>query len=103
MARIQNIVKLTWYDLITKLKEVLLQLNDDIDNVAAQSLRPAATVAVLGTTTNLPAVAASYADLAAARTSVAAQNVAVEARLDPIEAKVDEIITKLKTAGIITA
>lgn len=103
MARIQNIVKLTWFDLITDLKKILLQLNDDIDNVASQSLRPSATIAVLGTTTNLPAVAASYADLAAARTSVAAQNVAVEARLDAIELKLDEVITKLKAAGIITA
>jgi hypothetical protein len=103
MARIQNIVKLEWDNLVSKLKPILLQLNDDIDNVAGQSLTPAATVAVLGTTTNLPAVAASYADLAAARVSVAAQNVAVEARLDAIELKLDEVITKLKTAGIITA
>jgi hypothetical protein len=51
---------------------------------------------------DLPAVVATFADLAAARTSVVAQNVAIESRLDAIEVKINEIITKLKTAGIIT-
>lgn len=101
MTTEQKINKLTWYDTIGKEKEILLEIDAKIETLQDSELSPSATIAVLGTTTNLPAVAGTYADLAAARTSVAAQNVAVEARLDAIEAKVDEIITKLKAAGLI--
>lgn len=103
MTTEQKIKKLTYWNEIAKEKIVLLELLAKIEELEASELEPSATIAVLGTTTNLPAVAGSYADLAAARTSVASQNVAVEARLDLLDAKVDEIITKLKTAGLITA
>ena len=68
--------------------------------VDAGSNAQAESVAVLGTTTNLSAISASYADLAAARTSVNTLKGEVEARLDAIEAKVDAVITALKNAGI---
>ncbi|HSE99897.1 MAG TPA: hypothetical protein VLA48_03290 [Nitrososphaeraceae archaeon] len=88
--------KFTWFNIPKELDKAFEEIENSI-------LEPADTIAVLGTTTNLPAVAGTYADLAAARTSVAAQNAAVEARLDPIEIKLDEVITKLKAAGIIKA
>lgn len=60
----------------------------------------AGTVAALGSTTNLSAIAGTYADLAAARTSVNTLAGEVEARLDAIETKVDAILSSLKTAGL---
>lgn len=103
MTTDEKIAKLTWFDTIGKEKTILSELSEKINTLEASELEASATIAVLGTTTNLPAVAGTYADLAAARTSVAAQNVAVEARLDLLDAKVDEIITKLKAAGLIEA
>lgn len=91
----QKIEKLTFYDEIGKLKSILTDLEDS-------SLTPSATIAVIPASTNLPAVPATFADLAAARTAVEAQRAAVEARLDTVEAKINEVITKLKTAGIIS-
>lgn len=102
MTTEQKINSLTYWNEIAKEKIILLELLAKIEELEASELDPSTTIAVLGTTTNLPAVAETYADLAAARTSVAAQNVAVETRLDLLDAKVDEMITKLKTAGIIT-
>lgn len=64
---------------------------------------PAANVPALGTTTNLSAISASYADLAAARTSVNTLKGEVEARLDDIEAKVDAVIAALVAAGLMEA
>ena len=63
----------------------------------------AALVQALGTTTNLTAIAASYADLAAARTSVNTLKGEVEARLDAIEAKVDAVIAALKAANLMAS
>lgn len=60
----------------------------------------AASVAVLGTTSDLSAIAGSYADLAAARTSVNTLKNEAEARLDAIEAKIDAVITALKNADL---
>lgn len=60
----------------------------------------AASVALMGATSNLPAVPGSFADLAAARTAVDAQRTAVEARLDAIEAKMDATLQALKDAGL---
>jgi predicted RecA/RadA family phage recombinase len=57
-------------------------------------------IAALGTTTNLTAIAASYADLAAARTSVNTLAGEVEARLDAIDAKIDATLAALKAAGL---
>lgn len=62
--------------------------------------KQAANVAALGTTTDLSAIAASYADLAAARVSVNTLKGEVETRLDAIEAKVDAVLSALKAAGL---
>jgi hypothetical protein len=64
---------------------------------------PAANVSAMGSTTNLSAIAASYADLAAARTSVNTLKGETEARLDAIEAKVDEVIAALIAAGMMSS
>lgn len=64
---------------------------------------PSAYVAPLGATTNLTAIAASYADLAAARTSVNTLRTDAEARLDAIEGKVDAIIAALIAAGMMAS
>ncbi len=63
---------------------------------------PAAAITALGTTANLTAIAATYADLAAARTSVNTLRTDTEARLDAIESKLDALIAALKTAGMMT-
>lgn len=60
----------------------------------------AASVAAMGVTANLPAVPASFADLAEARTAVNDQRTAVEARLDAIELKIDALLAALKAAGL---
>lgn len=95
MAIEQKIKGLNYYDQINKEKDLFTELSESIPS-------PSETIAVIPASTNLPAVPATFADLAAARTAVEAQRAAVEARLDTIETKVNEIITKLKTAGIIS-
>lgn len=70
---------------------------------AVDSVGQAAVVAALGTTTNLTAIAASYADLAAARTSVNTLRTDTEARLDAIDAKVDAVIASLKAASLMAS
>ncbi len=55
-------------------------------------------VAPMGTTTNLSAISASYADLPAARTSVNTLKTEVETRLDAIEAKMDEFLAAQVTS-----
>jgi predicted RecA/RadA family phage recombinase len=67
------------------------------------SVGQAGVIAALGTTTNLTAIAASYADLAAARVSVNTLRTDVEARLDAIEAKVDALIAALKAANLMAS
>jgi len=91
----EQIKKLYNYNSASKLKKLFTDLYNSIS-------KPSATIAKITPTTNLPAVAATYADLAAARTSVDAQRTAVEARLDAIEAKIDEYNTKLKASGVIS-
>jgi len=61
---------------------------------------PQGHIAPLGTTTNLTAIGASFADLAAARTAVNTLKTEVEARLDAVEAKADETLSGLEDAGI---
>ena len=63
----------------------------------------AATVAALGTTTNLTAVPGSFADLAAVRTYLVTHVAEVEARLDAVEAKVDAVIAALKAANLMAS
>lgn len=67
------------------------------------SVGQAANVAALGTTTNLTAIAASYADLAAARTSVNTLKGEVETRLDNAEAKIDAVIAALIAANLMAS
>ena len=76
-------------------------LTETVEKLKNSTLQPAEAVVVIPASTNLPTVAATFADLAAARTAVEAQRAGAEPRLDALEVKVNEIITKLKTAGII--
>lgn len=85
-----------WTSELTNATTVQVKLSADSNGAVSQ----AAVVAALGTTTNLTAIAGSYADLAAARTSVNTLAGEVETRLDAIEAKVDAVIAALKTAGL---
>ena len=82
-------MKITWFNLL-----------EQITAIKASVPTPAVTVSAI-ITSDLPAVAATFADLAAARTSVSAQNVAVELRLDALDAKINDILTKLKSARVI--
>lgn len=75
---------------------------DDARIVAVDGVDPQASPEVLGTTTNLSAIAGSYADLPAARTSVNTLKGEVEARLDAIEAKLDALIEALEASGVLT-
>ena len=68
---------------------------------SASTLTAGAAVANMGTTTNMTAIAGSYADLAAARTSVNTLRTDAEARLDAIEAKLDALLGSLRAAGLI--
>lgn len=72
---------------------------------------PAAAVALLGTTTNIPTVSATlstsggntYSDAAVKTAIDGAGNtlrVAAEARLDAVEAKLDAVIAALKAASL---
>lgn len=90
----EQIKKLYNYNSASKLKRLFTDLYEVV-------IKPSTTIATIKPTTNLPAVAATYADLAAARTSVDAQRTAIEARLDVIETKLDEYNTKLKASGVI--
>lgn len=76
-------------------------LTKTVEKLKNSTLQPAEAVVVIPASTNLPAVAGTFADLAAARTAVEAQRAGAEPRLDALETKVNEIITKLKAAGII--
>lgn len=89
------IKEFNYFDEIEKIKTLFRRI--DANTLSEQG----AIIAALGTTTNLTAIAATYADLAAARTSVNTLRTDVEARLDAIEAKVDVIIAALKTTGVI--
>lgn len=75
--------------------------SDHVHNGTAGAV--GAHVAALGTTTNLTAIGATFADLPAARTAVNTLRTDAEARLDAIEAKVDALIASLQTAGTLAA
>lgn len=94
MTILEQIKRLNNYNPASKLKKLFTDLYDS-------AVKPSATISAIKPTTDLPAVAATYADLAAARTSVDAQKTAMEARLDAIETKIDEYNTKLKASGVI--
>lgn len=86
------------------------EIANEIDSLHA--VEAAANVALLGTTTNIPAVSVTlsttdiYAD-AAVKTAIDAGanavRTAAEARLDAIEAKVDALISALITAELMDA
>jgi hypothetical protein len=82
-------------------KVIWFNLRQEVENLKESALSPASAVLTIPASTNLPAVPASFADLAAARAAVEAQRAAVEARLDTLESKVNEVISKLTTSGII--
>jgi len=90
--------KLNYFNFPAKVQELFTKV--DTEKISATK---ATNITALGTTTNLTAIAATYADLAAARTSVDTLKTDVEARLDVIEAKVDALIAALKTAGVMTS
>lgn len=80
--------------------------------IDAQGSGPAAAVAALGTTTNIPTVSVTlstsntYTDSAvktAIDSGANAVRTATEARLDAIEAKIDDLIAKLKAAALMSA
>jgi hypothetical protein len=79
------------------------KLNVVVDKLKASILSPSATVAVIPASTNLPAVGATFADLAAARAAVEAQRAGAEPRLDNLESKINELIAKLKASGIVAS
>lgn len=65
------------------------------------ALSPAATVAPIGTTTNIPAAVMPVAyDQAQVQTGVDDVAAAIETRLDDVEAKIDELLAALTTAGL---
>ena len=74
-------------------------------NASSSLTVPGATIAALGTTTNITAVPGSFADAAAVQTYLAGANVIpnIETRLDNLESKVDAVIAALKTAGVIAS
>jgi hypothetical protein len=90
-------------------KRLVIALTDEAagqelaDAVDAGSNPKAATVAAIGTTVNLPAVAATFATLADARSAVEAQRAGAEPRLDAVEAKIDAILAALKAAGLMAS
>ncbi len=66
---------------------------------------PAASVAAIGATSNLPTAALSTSDTytdAAVNGAINALGSAAESRLDVLEAKVDAIIAALKAAGMMS-
>ena len=76
---------------------------DDLKPIMEQNMIPAQKVIALGTTTDLTAIGATFADLAAARTAVNTLKTDAEARLDAIEAKVDLLIAHLIASGVMLA
>jgi hypothetical protein len=77
------------------------ELADAVD--AMHAIAPAADVAAIGTTSDLPTAALSTSDTytdAAVNTAINALKTAAEARLDTIEAKIDAILAALKAASI---
>ncbi len=78
----------------------------EITTMLNASVASSATViAAIGTTTNLLAVPASFADATAVKTFLdnAAGWTLIESRLDVIEAKVDALIAALKVAGLMAS
>lgn len=59
------------------------------------------TVTVLGTTTELTSVPASFLDLAAVQTYLATVVPQTESRLDSIETKLDVLINALKNSEVV--
>lgn len=64
-----------------------------------------ATIAAIGTTSNLTAVPGSFADLAAVQSYLAGAGVfaRVESRMDAVEAKLDAVIAALIASGVLAS
>ncbi len=85
----------------TEAQEILTAID------ALHAVSPAAHVAALGATVNLPAAAGTYAipaepTGAEVDATVNSLRTAVETRLDNVEAKVDSVITALIAAGLMS-
>lgn len=97
VAKIAAIVKLVHpISVAQEMKTILTEAaGGDVDKQA--------TIAALGTTTNIDAVPATFADLAAVRTYLAGANQKdnIETRLDNLEAKLNALIAADKAAGVI--
>lgn len=68
----------------------------------SSNIKKATSVAAIGSTTNITAVPATFADVAAVRTYLADAGVVpnIEARLDALESKVNAVINALKAANL---
>lgn len=88
----QKIDRITFYNLPNKLEDILTEINDKITPTDEQL----EDVAVIGTTTNLTAVPASFASEVEVQTYLVTLRANVEARLDAVESKIDAILNALK-------
>lgn len=78
-------------------------LTELVNAIDASGSGPAASIAAIGVTTNLPAAALSTTDIytdAAVNAAINALKTASESRLDVIEAKIDAVIAALKAANM---
>lgn len=90
MTIAEQIKNINYYNFAAKVKTLFTTITT-----------PTETVNAIPASTNLPAVPATFADLAAARTAVEAQRAGAEPRLDNLELKLNELIAKLKTSEVI--
>lgn len=88
----QKIKKISFYNLPNTLKDILEEINEKIEPTDEQL----EDVTVIGTTANLTAVPASFADLPAVQTYLVTLRANVESRLDVVENKIDAILNALK-------
>lgn len=96
--------KVYWYNSPKIINDNFEEVDGRIDvlEAAVGDFEQAVAVTNL-TSSNLPATAASYSDLAEARTSVEALRAALETRLDASDAKLNALLTALRDAGIIAS
>lgn len=88
----QKINRLSFYNLPNNLKDILTDITEEIIPTDEQL----EDVAVIGTTTALTTVPASFASEVEVQAYLVTLRANVESRLDTIEAKVDAILNALK-------
>lgn len=88
----QKINRLSFYNLPNNLKDILTDITEEIIPTDEQL----EDVAVIGTTTALTTVPATFTDEAAVQAYLVTLRANVEARLDVVEGKIDEILEVLK-------